>query len=452
MNVCTPLSTLSVLLLAGLPVLQERKSEDPVQKAIESFQSAMKELKPPIKPADRMANAAKALQGLDVATLSGEQIEALMLAGVAPAAPVELYEQFGVRLNTIAGQKDIAGAVAAGNAIAFAVTPSAPRATAEDREKLKKTQMEALLKASRHPALGDAIKAGKGLRVLEYCNVLKSEELAATGIYKTLAGFVTDGLPSSAAQSVLAFTGAANGSKTLDKATSDKLRATATALADKAIADPATNKSLLKYLENQKKHLNGAAGRGELIDHAAPAVKVLWSNSDAKGGFGDFKGNVILVDFWATWCGPCIASFPHMRELQERYKNSNVVILGVTSPQGYVYYPKATDPKEKMVKDLKVEDELGRMPEWIKTMEMTWKVIVTEENCFNPDFAVNGIPHIALIDSKGNVRFNGMHPSDTSIESKIDGLLTEAGLKVPPARPKAEESKDKEKENKGGGH
>jgi thioredoxin-like negative regulator of GroEL len=71
------------------------------------------------------------------------------------------------------------------------------------------------------------------------------------------------------------------------------------------------------------------------------------------------------------------------------------------------------------------------MPGWIKDMDVTWTIAFSEESCFNADFGVNGIPHIALIDAKGVVRYNGIHPSDKTLEDKIDELVKEAGGKVP---------------------
>lgn len=44
----------------------------------------------------------------------------------------------------------------------------------------------------------------------------------------------------------------------------------------------------------------------------------------------DFKGKVVLVDFWATWCGPCLQSIPELVRLQEQYRDSGLVILGVS--------------------------------------------------------------------------------------------------------------------------
>jgi thioredoxin-like negative regulator of GroEL len=71
------------------------------------------------------------------------------------------------------------------------------------------------------------------------------------------------------------------------------------------------------------------------------------------------------------------------------------------------------------------------MPDWLKEMDVTWTVAFSEDSCFNPEFGVKGIPHIALIDAKGLVRYNGIHPSDKTLEDKIDELVKEAGGKVP---------------------
>ena len=43
------------------------------------------------------------------------------------------------------------------------------------------------------------------------------------------------------------------------------------------------------------------------------------------------KGKVYMVEFWATWCGPCIASMPHISELQKKHKEQGFTVIGVTS-------------------------------------------------------------------------------------------------------------------------
>jgi thiol-disulfide isomerase/thioredoxin len=44
----------------------------------------------------------------------------------------------------------------------------------------------------------------------------------------------------------------------------------------------------------------------------------------------EFKNTVILIDFWATWCGPCIESIPHLNSLIEKYKGKNVKFISIT--------------------------------------------------------------------------------------------------------------------------
>ena len=96
----------------------------------------------------------------------------------------------------------------------------------------------------------------------------------------------------------------------------------------------------------------------------------------------DVQGKFVLLDFWATWCGPCRRSIPHLNELQAKFQNRLVVIglsdeseadiRQMTSPQ--MNYTVATDPQART----------KRMVE------------------------VRGIPHAMLIDPKGIVRFEGM--------------------------------------------
>jgi hypothetical protein len=132
-----------------------------------------------------------------------------------------------------------------------------------------------------------------------------------------------------------------------------------------------------------------------------------------------------------------------MRDLKERYKDSNVEILGVTSVQGYHMARTLSDGSKPERIDCKDDPkkEIGLMPQFVQDMNLTWPIVFTDESCFNPDFGVMGIPHLAILDPDGKVRFNELRPSDPSIEDKIDNLLREFKMAVPPPMEKKHEEK-----------
>ena len=102
-------------------------------------------------------------------------------------------------------------------------------------------------------------------------------------------------------------------------------------------------------------------------------------------------GRVVIVDFWATWCGPCVASIPHMNELAERFSSEAVVIglsdepvqtLEAFQAKNVMHYPMATDPSGAMKKSL----------------------------------AITGIPHAIVVSDDGIVRWQG-HPASLNAET-----------------------------------
>ena len=109
----------------------------------------------------------------------------------------------------------------------------------------------------------------------------------------------------------------------------------------------------------------------------------------------------------------------------------DVAIIGVTSVQGR-HYP-GDGPPVDCTDD--PEKEMGLMPAFIETKNMTWTVAFSEQEVFNPEYGLRGIPHVAIIDAEGKVRYNGLHPASPLEEktAKIDKLLAEAGLEVPAA-------------------
>jgi hypothetical protein len=79
------------------------------------------------------------------------------------------------------------------------------------------------------------------------------------------------------------------------------------------------------------------------------------------------------------------------------------------------------------------QKEMTLMNEFMKDMNVTWNVAFSKQNVFNPDFGINGIPHVAILDPNGVVRFRGLHPASDAKKKHemIDGLAE--GVQTPDA-------------------
>ena len=133
----------------------------------------------------------------------------------------------------------------------------------------------------------------------------------------------------------------------------------------------------------------------------APALAVgNWINSNPRT-LGDLKGKIVVLDFWATWCGPCLASIPHSNELQKKYADKGVVIIAVCAPKG----------GEKMADTVK---------------ERNIEYAVALDNGKGDTFAAykaDSYPDYYIIDRKGNLRWGDVVNDD--VEMAIELLLAE---------------------------
>lgn len=117
-----------------------------------------------------------------------------------------------------------------------------------------------------------------------------------------------------------------------------------------------------------------------------------------------YKGKVIYLDFWASWCSPCRREMPYSLELQKKYQGKDVVFL-------YMSTDKNEQAWNEMVTKLKLTGMNYRASDNVK------------QEIFN-QFNLQYIPRYVLIDKNGKVvDANAKRPSDPSITAEIDKLL-----------------------------
>ncbi len=355
-----------------------------------------------------------ALEGISIGDLTVDQFDALERV----LAYSSQKDAIDARLAALASEPTADGARAAVKALVYL-----------DEETSAEVQAAALRTAIGHAGLKDAFRAGKGYELFMQAGYAKQEALAqVSGELSALSGMLSKDMPvDGVIQAQYLLNGLLNAGDAVAPA-ARALRGRLVELCDAALptAEGKTAERIARTLE----FLNGAFAKGTLVGNVSPELTIEWSSDPAITSMADLKGRVVVIDFWATWCGPCIRSFPNVRDLVKHYEGYPVTVLGVTSIQGK-HYPKGGSPID--CKDDPAK-ERSLMADLMKDHEMTWPVVFTKQNVFNPEYGVNGIPHVAILDPSGVVRFRGMHPASDAADkhAKIDGLLKEFNLPAPP--------------------
>lgn len=170
-----------------------------------------------------------------------------------------------------------------------------------------------------------------------------------------------------------------------------------------------------KYLSSlhtdMKKSIQAKLAK-ELISQPAPAFSLVDLEGN-KVSLAELKGKVVILDFWATWCGPCKKSFPAMQKALDKYKaDPNVRFLFIDT------WERIPEPKKAV-------------QSFITENKYTFSVLLDDKNTKVVDkFGIVGIPTKFIIDGKGNIRYKliGFDGSDEAAVEEISYMIESVRL------------------------
>lgn len=132
---------------------------------------------------------------------------------------------------------------------------------------------------------------------------------------------------------------------------------------------------------------------GDKVDASFKTLDGKVVNSDT------FKGRITILEFWATWCGPCVRSMPHMKKIYEEKSPMGVLLIGVSRDGDY-----------------------NKMQNWLKEKGYHWPQVGDKASSdqLARMFGIRGIPHAGIIGPDGTLIWRG-HPA--SIDKPLDEAI-----------------------------
>jgi peroxiredoxin len=146
---------------------------------------------------------------------------------------------------------------------------------------------------------------------------------------------------------------------------------------------------------------NRIAGMVAALVVALPAVAAapsgpapsfsLSSKAGSQVNLTQFKGQVVMINFWASWCGPCRQEMPLLEDIYRKYNKLGFTLLGVN-----------VEPDSKAADD------------WLKQTPVSFPILYDKDSKVSQMYDVSGMPSTVIIDRKGNLRMlhHGYKPGD----------------------------------------
>lgn len=137
---------------------------------------------------------------------------------------------------------------------------------------------------------------------------------------------------------------------------------------------------------------------GDLVGQPAPDLALV-SLEGAKVSLKDYRGKVVLLDFWATWCPPCRKELPHIQKLNDELKAKGLAVFGVNN-----------EPPEKPI-------------QFVKENKYSFTTL-TDDGSACRSYRITAFPTLVIIDKEGKVReYLVGYQEESVLRSKIEALL-----------------------------
>lgn len=135
---------------------------------------------------------------------------------------------------------------------------------------------------------------------------------------------------------------------------------------------------------------SGIAAAAAVPGSPAPAL-VLPARDGGKIDLASLKGEVVMINFWATWCGPCRQEMPLLAQLHAKYEPLGFTLLGVN-----------------------VEPDSAAAVDWLKGVPVGFPILFDKDSAVAGRFGVEGMPSTVFVDRNGQVRYvhRGYKPGD----------------------------------------
>jgi len=136
------------------------------------------------------------------------------------------------------------------------------------------------------------------------------------------------------------------------------------------------------------------------VGQPAPEISAKdWINLKTPLTLASLRGKVVLLEFWATWCGPCVQGIPHLNELHRKYAGRNFQLL--------TFVEEGHQTMDKFLKRTSVEYTIGLGSTALE------------------DYGITGIPHAFVVNQAGKIVWHG-HPAEPEMEKAISSALSDA--------------------------